>query len=293
MAMFHILFIISLAALLEGVAAKKKKGGSELTKLVDIQNKWKSFWNKAAVGVSVNNCKRDCGWKDLKEDESKLRTETVELVMQQPQFEASLAEFLALSHRGASPKDHGMQCQASQAANRDDYCVCVQEVGNWDLNCGKSKDKVYCHSFLKNICALDIGTDDEGDLDDFEDLEDTEERLRTGAKGGIGEVYKEKPSQTEEHLLRLQAAMTNLDNERKQLYEVHAESLKKGNKSVRPLLSNIDQRIKRQKDKILRDMEELINRREKEVVKEKEEVERGEQDYQKRLKVLLENEHEI
>jgi len=279
--------------LLTGVSAKKKPK-SDLTLLVEIQNRWKTFWNKAAVDVAVNNCKRNCGWKELKAEEGDLRTDTVDLVMRQPSFEASLAEFLALSPRGASPKDHGMHCHPSQAKDRDDYCVCAHENGDWETDCGKSKDKHNCHAFLTSMCGMEftLESDDE-DLDDFEDLELTEERLRTGGKKlPIGEVQKEESSQTEQHLLRLQNAMTNLDTERKQLYEVHAEYTKKG-VSQRPLLSSIDQRIRRQKDKILRDMEEIIKRREKEVAKEQEAAALHQEKYQEKLKRLMEDDVQI
>lgn len=292
--MLHVALFASVSVLhLTGATAKKSKTKSDLALLVDTQNRWKAFWNKAAVDVVVNNCKGECGWKDLAAEESHLRTETVELVMKQPQYEASLAEFLALSHRGSSPKEHGMTCHASAASTRDDYCICAQDTTpvDWEKHCSKSKDNAYCHSFLHNMCGIEFqNKEEQEDVDDFEDLEDVEERLhRSGS-----EPQKEKPSKTEEHLLRLQAALTNLDNEHKELYEVHAENSRKGNgKSVRPLLSSLDRRIKRQKDKILRDMEELVNRREKELAKEVEETERGQEEYHKRLKALLAEDHEM
>jgi len=295
--MFCVTFFASLSVLcLAAASGKKAKTKSDLTVLVETQNRWKAFWNKASVDVAVNNCKRDCGWKELKEEESNLRSETVELVIRQPQFEASLAEFLALSSRGASPKEHGARCHAPEAKDRDDYCVCAHENGvpDWQTHCSKSNDKQNCQFFLHNMCGFEFSEAQEEDLDDFEDLEDTEERLHNhGKKADIGEVQKEATSQTEEQLLRLQAAMANLDDERKQLYEVHAETTKGKEKSSRPLLSNLDQRIKRQKDKILRDMEAIINRREQEVIKEKQEADRGQEEYQKRLQRLLESEKDI
>lgn len=292
--MLHItLFVFMTVLRLSDANAKKSKTKSDLMLLVDMQNRWKAFWSKATVNVSVKNCREDCGWQHLTEEESNLRTETVELVMKQPQYEAAMAEFLALSHHGANPKEYGMHCHASGASTRDDYCICVQETGDWGMHCSSSKDKQHCRSFLSTMCGIGFQAEGEGeDLDDFEDLEDTEARLTRG----IGEVQEEKSSETEEHLLRLQTALTNLDNERKELFEVHAEmkqTAKQSNRAVRPLLASIDQRIKRQKDKILRDMEELVNRRENEVKKEAAETQRGEEEYHKRLKALLEDEHEM
>lgn len=290
--MFHIALFASVSVLLitDASAKKSKKDKSDLMLLVDVQNRWKTFWNQAAMNVSVNKCKKNCPWKNLFDDEEDLRTETVEMVMSHPEYEASVAEFMALSHRGASPKEHGMKCQASRASTRDDYCICVQDVGvDWVLQCSLSKDKKNCHTFLNQMCGLVFHNEDKEEvIDDFEDLDDAEGRLNDAHKTSIGEVEKEDqvPSQTEDQLLRLQAALGNLDTERQELFEVHAES-KKDNKSVRPFLANIDRRIKRQKDKILRDMEEIINRREKEIVKEKEEADRGEEEYQKRVQALM------
>lgn len=296
--MFHISLYASVSVLLitDASAKKSKKDKSDLTALVDVQNRWKTFWSNAATGVAVNKCKKNCPWRDLYKEEDKLRTETVDLVVAHPEYEASVAEYMALSHRGASPKEHGMKCSASKAINRDDYCICVQDLGvDWVLQCSLSKDKKNCHAFLRNMCGLVFhNAMQEEVIDDFEDLENTEDRLREAHKTGIGEVEQEQPSKTEEQLLRLQDALGNLDKERQELFEVHAES-KKGNKSARPFLTNIDRRIKRQKDKILRDMEEIINRREKEIVGEKEEADRGEEEYQKRLKALMDEgvEHEM
>jgi hypothetical protein len=296
--MFHIALsaFVSVLLVTDASAKKSKKDKSDIQLLVEVQNRWKTFWGKASTDVAVNRCKKNCPWQDLYNEEETLRTETVDLVMSHPEFEASVAEFMALSHRGSSPKEHGMKCQATRATTRDDYCICAQDVGvDWVLQCSLSKDKKNCHTFLHSMCGLVFHNDEQEEvIDDFEDLDDTEGRLREAHKTSIGEVQKEQPSKTEEQLLRLQDALGNLDKERQELFEVHAES-KKGNRSVRPFLANIDRRIKRQKDKILRDMEEIINRREKEIVQEKDEADRGEEEYQKRLKALMDEgmEHEM
>lgn len=249
--------------LLIGAHAKKAKKKSDLMLLVEIQDGWKSLWKTAAAEVSTQ-CKASCNWEKYWHEESRLREASLDLIAKAPQYKSTLGAMMQMSQRGYDPAAHNTNCRPSHAHGRDDFCICAREHKDWQTDCDYAADTDKCQQFLGTVCGIKFSQEVEEDFTLKEGV-DLHERMEHKRQKREQEEDHEGMTKTKKELMRLQGILDSLDKERNDLIAAHAENTKDMRWKPNMLLANLDERIKKQKDKIMKDMDALVVQREQEI----------------------------
>jgi len=247
------------------IKKKKEKKQSDMAVAAQIQDDWKTLWRRAANEVATK-CKANCHWGLYYEIEIMLKQKSDELIQRAPHYKSTLRGNLQLSQRGLNPAAHNTNCRPSHVHGRDDFCICAREHLDWQTDCDYATETNKCQSFLSTVCDIKFFQVDE----DYALLEgaDLVGRLRKKLeKAQSNKKFSEEGdlSETTKEINRLQGILHNLEQERDNLMAAHAEH--SPNKKLTPMLVKLDQRIQDEKDRILEEMDDLIEKRQYDIIR--------------------------